>query len=157
MIPTGNLSTPNTADFLSMYTPGLHAAWGDGVTPKAMEFTTKLFVSQRIPDLPQACGPNCRYNVSVPSFVFQCTPNASLLPSGQAGDPTLGSNLVTLWNGTMDSTNFWGFYIAWHSNDPEGLGKSGNANCSSFQAQYDVEVSIVGLSTSLSLIFCNVD
>ena len=157
MIPTGNLSTPNTPDFLSMYTPGSHAAWGDGVTPMAIELTTKWFVDQRIPDLPQACGPNCRYNMSVPSFVFQCTPNPSSLPSGQAGNPILGSNLVTLWNGTIDSTNFWEFYVAWQSNDPNELGTSGNASCSSFQAQYDVEVRIIALSMSLSLIFLNID
>ena len=71
---------------------------------------------------------------------------------GQAGNPS--SNLFTLWNGTTDPTNFWGFT---QSNDLNGLVSSGNVNCSSSHAQYNIKVGIIALSISLSLIFLNVD
>ena len=154
MIPTGNFSTANTPDSASLYTTNGYNIGGiglwNGVTPRATTLTTQWLVEQRIPDLPQACGPNCRYKVHVPSFVFQCTPNPSSLPDGQAGD-LKSLTMATLWNGTIDPDSYWGFYIAWQSNGPNGT--SGNAYCSSFQAQYDVEVWIVALSTCLSLIF----
>ena len=87
IIPTGYLSTPGTPDYSSFYiTVGEGPNWS-GVTPRATELTAQWFVEQRIPDLPQACGPNCCYNLSIPSFVFQCTPNPSSLPYGQGGSP----------------------------------------------------------------------
>jgi hypothetical protein len=156
MIPTGNLSTPNTPDFQSLYIlrQGLRA-WVDP-TPKATALTTQCLVKQSIPELPPACGPNCRYKVSVPSFVFQCTPNPSSLPHGQAGlGCKYGIDLdcppdVTLWNGTTDPTSMWAFYIAWESNNWNGttlIGTSGNGSCSPVQAQYDVEVRTIALFT----------
>ena len=141
-----------------------------GVSPRAMALTTQCLVEQRIPDLPPACGPNCRYKVSVPSFVFQCTPNPSLLPNDQAGmpGPCLPESLgtvpdqgsyvcnglynVTMWNGTTDPTSMWAFYVAWDSGNLEGqdlIGTSGNASCSPVQAQYDVEVRTIALSTQI--------
>ena len=143
MIPTGNLSTPYTTDSMSLFTIGGSGYW-DSVTPRATTLIKKWFVEQRIPDLPQACGPDCRYKVQVPSFVFQCTPNPSSLPYAQAGIITDPS--ITFWNGTTDPNSMWAFYIAWTSNAPNGT--SGNASCSSVQAQYDVEVRIIALSTS---------
>ena len=126
MIPTGNLSTPNTPDFESLYGPtaSYPHSWV-GVSPRAMALTTQCLVEQRIPDLPPACGPNCRYKVSVPSFVFQCRPNPSLLPYAQAGinceeiNETIvycESELQTIWNGTTDPASMWAFYVAWFSN-----------------------------------------
>jgi len=138
MIPTGNLSTPGP-DYQSFYF-GNNRLWV-GSTPNAIALTTQCLVGQRIPDLPQACGPNCRYNVSVPSFAFQCTPNPPSLPYGQAGIDTL-----TFWNGTDDPTSKWAFYVAWKSNDVNGTGTSGNASCSPVQAQYDFEVCPIVLS-----------
>ena len=111
--------------------------------PRAKALTTRWLVEQNIPDLPQACGPNCRYKAHVPSFVFQCTPNPSSLPPAQMGDPSRG---FTIWNGTTDPNSMYGFYIAWNSNDPNGTW--GNASCSAVQAQYDAEVRIIGLSTN---------
>ena len=140
VIPTGNLSTPNTTDSTSLFSTGGVGYW-NAVTPRATTLTTQWFVAQRIPDLPQACGPNCRYKVSVPSFVFQCTPNPLLLPYAQAQDPLTPSK--TLWNGTTDPTSIWAFYIAWKSNGPNGT--SGNASCSPVAAQYDVEVRTIAL------------
>jgi hypothetical protein len=144
MIPTGNLSTPNTPDSRSLPVTSQGGVWFT-VTPRATALTTKCLIDQRIPDLPQACGPNCRYNVSVPSFVFQCTPNPSSLPYAQAGEPGCCSDAGwTLWNGTTDPTS-WGFYVAWASNVKNGT--SGNAFCSPVQAHYDVEVRTIALST----------
>jgi hypothetical protein len=147
VIPTGYLSTPDTPDYTSLFTRDSVGYWKT-VTPRATALTMQWFVEQRIPDLPQACGPNCRYKVKVPSFVFQCTQNPSSLPYGQAGD---NPSSTTLWNGTTDPNSMWGFYIAWQSTGLNGT--RGNASCSPVQAQYDVEVRIIALSTSLWLIF----
>lgn len=161
MIPTGNLATPNTPDSKSFFTQGgtqmsgFNASWA-GITPRVRGLTIQWFAGQRIPDLPQACGPNCRYKVHIPSFVFQCTPNPSLLPYGQAGNPMM--DFTTFWNGTVEPIRFanpfhhlfwngtedpnskWGFYVSWSSNGNYGAGTSGNASCSPLQAEYDVEV-----------------
>jgi hypothetical protein len=134
-IPTGNLS--NFYETPISFFSGL---------------TTRSYVEQRILDLPQACGPNCNYTVHVPSFAFNCTPNPSSLPDGQAGDGP------SSWNGTMypDSTQTLGFYIAWNSDSPNGT--SGNASCSSIQAQYDIKVRTIAFSTSfLTDSFLNFD
>jgi len=107
MIPTGNLSNFYEVP-ITFYS----------------RLTTQCFIEQRIPDLPQACGPNCRYKVNgVSSFAFQCTPNPLPLPDDQ----------------TLE------FYIAWESNGPEGT--SGNVSCSAVEAQYDIEVRTIALST----------
>jgi len=159
MIPTGNLSTPNTPDYSSLYdfetnygnkTDPYVLSWDDA-TPKATTFITKLFLEHRIPDLPQSCGPNCRYIVSVPSFIFQCTPNPLWLPPFPSPD----SLPVLLWNATQNSN--WHFDISWNSWNGTGTSGSGNAFCLAVQAQYDVEVRVIPLSTSLSLIFLNVN
>ena len=143
--PTGNLSTPDTPDYASLYT-SVAGRW-QGVSARATALTMKWFVEQRIPDLPQACGPDCRYKVHIPSFVFQCTPNPSSLPYGQ----TINSEFfTTFWNGTTTDRLFSEFYIAWQSNGSNGT--RGSASCLPSQAQYDVEVRIISLSTSLSLI-----
>ena len=144
-IPTGNLSTSGAPDSESLYNLG--TLWL-GVTPRATALTAQCLAGQRIPDLPQACGPNCRYKVSVPSFVFRCTPNPPSLPYGQAGTycKYCSGPILTLWNGTTDPTSNWAFYVAWASND-NGTGTSGNASCSPVQALYDVEVRIIVLFT----------
>jgi hypothetical protein len=129
VIPTGNLSHFYEAP-ISFFS----------------RLTTQCFVEQRIPDLPQACGPNCRYKVHVPSFAFQCTPNPTSLPDGQAGDGG------TFWNGTAYLNSTVGFYIAWNSSSPKGLGTSGNASCSPVEAQYDIEVRTI-LPSFLRIIF----
>ena len=114
-----------------------------------MALTTQCLFEQRIPDVPQACGPNCRYTVSVPSFVFQCTPNPPSLPYGQGNGS--GSYLDdhwinhTVWNGTTDPTSKWAFYVAWQSYSQSGT--SGNGSCSPVQAQYDIEVCTISLFT----------
>jgi hypothetical protein len=149
MIPTGYLSTPDTPNYSSLYNLGGTGYW-TSVTPRATGLTTQWLVEQRIPDLPQACGPNCCYNVSIPSFIFQCTPNPSSLPYAQGGIPGQDYG-ITVWNGTMHSNSLWGFYIAWKSNGLNGT--SGNASCSPVQAQYHVKVWEIAFSTTLSLIF----
>ena len=162
MIPTGNLSTPNTPDSESLSNYGPVTAYPQpwvGFSPRAMALTTQCFVGQRIPDLPPACGSNCRYKVSVPSFVFQCTPNPSSLPYSQAGLPRACEDPfctpdITIWNGTTSptGTSMWTFYVAWNSGNLEGqdlIGTSGNASCSPVQAQYDVEVRTIALYTQI--------
>jgi hypothetical protein len=160
VIPTGNLSTPNYPDSQSFFMQGgtlpsgyLNASWA-GITPRVRGLTMQWFSGQRIPDLPRVCGPNCRYKVHIPSFVFKCIPNPSSLPYGQAGNPMLDFNTFgngttepirlnpshSLWNGTTDPNSKWGFYISWSSEARYGVGTSGNASCSPFQAKYDVEV-----------------
>ena len=127
--------------------------------PRAMNLAAQCLVEQRIPDLPQACGPNCRYKVSVPSFVIQCTPNPLSLPYMQAAGEMsyVEANNAsfffgTLWNGTVDYTDGYTlFYVAWHSSSPN-RGTSGNGSCSPVQVQYDVEVRKISLSTRLILI-----
>ena len=157
IIPTGNLSNVGTPDYESLYNAGYGNFWSS-VTPRATQLITQWFVGQSIPDLPQACGLNCRYNISISSFVFKCTQNTSSLPDGQAGITTPGSRVVTVWNGTTDPNSAWGFYVLWRSTaSPWSLGgvngTSGNAYCSPFQAQYDIEVRTIAFSTRLSLIF----
>ena len=164
MIPTGNLSVRSSPDSFDLFTIDLVGRW-NGVTDMAKTLPMQWLGERRVPDLPQVCGSNCTYKVDVPSFVFQCTPNPSSLPYGQAGNAIYGQ---TLWNGTTmypDSAFLWnettrtypdsalGFYIAWKSNAPNGTW--GNAFCLPFQAQYAVEVRIIALSTSLSLILLN--
>jgi len=146
MLPAGNLSTVDTPDDVAI---GLmnYPYPGNGSSPLAESLNFQWFVEKHIPDLPQACGPNCRYKVHLPSFVFQCTPNPSSLPYGQGVDTRGGT---TLWNGTV-GPNHLGFYIAWQSNGPNGTW--GNALCAPVQAQYDVEVWRIAFSTSLLLIF----
>jgi len=151
-ISTGNLSTLLLVPGY-LYKQENYLEWA-GVKPRATALTTQRLANQRIPDLPQACGSDCRYNVSVPSFVFQCTPNPTSLPYGQAGScpdpPDCGPDLA-LWNGTMDPTSRWAFYVAsasnkWNGTDWSG-GTSGNAHCSPVQTQYDVEVRTIALTT----------
>ena len=148
IIPSGNLSTPNTPDSTSLFSYSYSAIdlWG-GATPRAMDLATQCLVEQRIPDLPQACGPNCRYNVSVASFVIQCTPNPPSLPYRQATGEVnyIEANNATfffgtLWNGTIDyKDDYTQFYVGWYSSSPN-RGTSGNGSCSPVQVQYDVEV-----------------
>jgi hypothetical protein len=146
VIPSGNLSTPDTPDSTSFYTTV--AGQLVNVSPRATALAMRWFAEQRIPDLPQVCGPNCCYKVHVPSFVFQCTPNPASLPYAQMGD--LPSE-TTLWNGTIAPNFNQGFYVAWQPNGPNGT--RGNASCLPFQAEYDVEVRIIAFSSGLSLIF----
>jgi hypothetical protein len=150
-IPTGNMSR-NPSVLLGLRINSDDSS--DSLSPNLLSLAVQSYVDHRIPDLPQACGPNCLYKVHVPSFVFNCTPNPSSLPYGQAGDES-SEKFPVLWNGTtaeIGPNNFMGeFYIAWQSNGPNGT--SGNALCMPFQAQYDIEVRIIALSTNLLLIF----
>ena len=66
MIPTGYLSTPDTPDYSSLYTT-MAGRWMDA-SARVTALTMQWLAEQRIPDLPQACGPNCRYKVQVPSL-----------------------------------------------------------------------------------------
>ena len=162
MIPSGNLSTPNAPDSTSLFSTSLSENWS-GVTPRATELTTQCLVEQRIPDLPQVCGLNCRYKVSVPSFLIRCTPNPPSLPYMQIQghtyleyvDAVNGTSRVfspgTLWNATA-SDNFSMdnmFYLGWYSTGPNGT--SGSASCLPYEAQYDVEVRKISLSTRFFL------
>ena len=155
MIPSGNLSAIDTPDSTSLFAVDHQGQWFS-VSPRASTLTLQWLIDQHIPDLPHACGPNCRYKVHVPSFSIQCTPNPSSLPYSQGDDPIGLPDGKTLWNGTLykDETHI-GFYVAWDSNNITGT--SGNASCILVQAEYDVEVRIITFSTSLSLIFQNVD
>jgi hypothetical protein len=154
-IPTGDLSIPNTPDSYFYYmgypkaVERLRTMGWDGVTLRAAALTAQCLSGQRIPDLPQACGPDCLYKVSVPSFVFKCTPNPPSLPYGQAGPGCVDfGQLCSVWNVTTDPTSMWAFYVAWSStraNKTEG--NAGNAYCSPVQAQYDIEVWAIALST----------
>ena len=146
MIPTGNLSTPNTPDYSSLYSSEVNdvgskyvQSWDESTT-KATVFVSKLFMEHRIPDLPQSCGPNCRYNVSVPSFVFQCTPD----PLSSPLFPVQKSPF-NLWWATQDSVG-WAFNVSWNSWSLNETGTSGKASCISVQAQYDIEVRVIPLS-----------
>ena len=162
MIPSGNLSTPNAPDSTSLFSTSLSENWS-GVTPRATELTTQCLVEQRIPDLPQACGPNCRYKVSVPSFLIRCTPNPASLPYMQIHGHTeldivdTGNGTYveyspgTLWNATAGD-NFGEiseFYLGWYSTGPNGT--LGSAYCLPYEAQYDVEVRTISLSTRFFL------
>ena len=159
IIPSGNISTPNTPDSTSLFSLSAGGWWG-GAMPRAMDLAAQCLVEQRIPGLPQACGPNCHYKVSVPSFVIQCTPNPSSLPymqvpGGMGYEGIRGNDTEfffgTLWNGTIDLDDNTQFYVGWHSSGPNG-GTSGNGSCSPVQVQYDVEVRKISLSTRLFLI-----
>jgi len=143
MIPTGDLSTSASTP---LFTTDPNSSRWYGVTPRTIALITEWFAHQRIPDLPQVCGPNCHYEVHIPSFVFQCTPDPPSLPYGQIDGPSPSSSEITIWNGTTDPHSTWGFYIAWKAWSPSNR-TSGNASCSPVQAQYDVKVRIVVLST----------
>ena len=156
-IPTGDLSLPGTPDFHSpFYYEGNTKVVGGqvvavgwvGVKFRATALTAQCLSGKRIPDLPQACGPDCSYKVSVPSFVFKCTPNPPSLPYGQSGIGCGDFERCTIWNVTTDPTLKWAFYIAWSSTGANRTeGNTGNAYCSPVQAQYDIEVRTIALST----------
>ena len=140
IIPTGNLSSPGYSSLGSqMFLLDVDDCYQwDGISPSLTSLITQWFIEQRIPDLPQACGQNCLYRVSdVHSFVFKCQPNPVFLPYRQLDD-SLSLESTTLWNVTTDPNSTWAFYIAWKSDVVSGT--SGNAYCSPFLAQYDVEV-----------------
>jgi len=145
-IPTGNILSDRS------FFMGFSIDRKDGsfdAPPKLLVPAMQSYVDHRIPDLPQACGPNCLYKVHVPSFVFNCTSNPSYLPYGLTGNASSPAFPV-LWNGTTvpigPDDPVGKFYIAWQSNGPNGT--SGNAFCIPLQAQYDIEVRIIPLSTS---------
>jgi len=148
-IPTGNISGQNTGDPSYFFGSNISSDGRFSVPPKLLSVIMQLHIDHRIRDLPQACGPNCRYKVHVPSFVFNCTSNPSYLPYGLAGNAS-NQAFPVLWNGTtvpMEPSGFMGaFYIAWQSNGPNGT--SGNASCMPLQAKYDIEVWIIAFSTS---------
>jgi hypothetical protein len=135
MIPTGNLNTSDVEIF-NFIVNGDSLIWRS-VLPRVTMLTTQWFIEQRIADLPQPCGLNCLYTVSVPSFVFKCQPNPASLPDGQMGESS-GVASSTLWNATVDPNSMWAFYVAWQNFEDQGTMRS--AYCSPVLAQYDVEV-----------------
>lgn len=104
MIPIGNVSTHKYDSnlFFNMYS---NLTYIDPV-PRAKVLTTWWLVKQSIPDLPQACRPNCCYKVHVPSFVFQCTTNPSLLLHAQIGDPSRDSQFGMGWQISIQCLGF---------------------------------------------------
>ena len=117
------------------------------VMPRAMGLIMQC-VYEHFPSFPEACRLNCHYEVSMPSLVFQCTPNPPSLPYAQVGIPQSSpgaSSGFVLWNVTRDPIFMWGFYVTWNSNGADGT--SGNTSCSPIQAQYNISVQIIALST----------
>jgi hypothetical protein len=131
IIPTGNLNSTEVELFSSVNSGGIFA-WG-GVLPQVTTLTIQWFIEQRIPDLPQVCGLNCLYTVSVPSFVFECQPDPVSLPYGQLDS-------TTLWNATLDPNLSYAFYVAWMNVKEATEHSRGSAHCLAVLAQYEVEV-----------------
>lgn len=144
-IPTGNL-TNGTSGSTLFQTGG----WGYfiGVTPVAQKLVSSTFIGQKIPVLPQPCGLNCTYSVSVPSFAFQCQGGVQL-PAGMSST-TVSATVwnEAFWNATANSTADpsppTSFYVYWKSTTKSGT--NGTALCTVGTAKYDFTVSEDSLS-----------
>ena len=140
-IPTGNLANGTSGSTL-FQTGG----WGYfiGVTPLAQKLVSSTFMGQKIPPLPQPCGLNCTYSVSVPSFAFQCQDGVQL-PAGMSST-TVSATVwnEAFWNATANSTATpsppTSFYVYWKSTTESGT--NGTALCTVGTALYDFTVSM---------------
>lgn len=101
MVPSGNLSSCQTGSAL------WNGAFSDisGATTLLTQLASQTFVRQQIPPLPQACGPNCTYHVSMNSIAFECQPLAAvpeaMMVQGGVIEPS-NDGYVTIWNSTLD-------------------------------------------------------
>ena len=120
-----------------------------GITPLAHRLVSSTIMGQRILPLPQPCGLNCTYSVSVPSFAFECQDGVQLPAEMSSNKDTL-SALVwrePFWNATSDPTADLGsisFYVYWKSRTESGT--NGTARCTVGRATYDFTVSRASLS-----------
>lgn len=138
-VPTGNLTNGGSGS--TMYGA---AGWGywTGITPVAQKLATSTFIGQKIPSLPQTCGLNCTYSVSLHSIAFRCK-NSVEIPPGLSTDwpDKKGIGEETFWNATTNSTDGGPadpFYIYWKSTTQSGT--NGTAMCTVGTAQYNFTV-----------------
>lgn len=137
VVPSGNLS--NATPSSTLYTK--ESLWWGGPSEMANRLVMRSFIEGTIPPLPQSCGSNCSYQVSMDSMAFQCERNVSV-PQGQLASTTATQ---TLWNATVNATDgawnpIYPFYVAWNSSSSDGAGTLGGVFCSPVQARYDFEV-----------------
>jgi len=141
-VPAGNLSigTPGSI----MYQTGGWGYWM-GITPVAHKLAYSTFVGQSIPSLPQPCGSNCTYSVSLPSMAFQCKQGVTLPASMMPVPQRFGYFEDGFWNATAnnDGTPRGSFYVYWKSSSQSGT--NGTALCTVGRATYDFTVSIIKL------------
>lgn len=134
-VPTGNVMSGGPGSV--MYQTGGWGYWA-GVTPVAQKLALSTFVGQKIPPLPQSCGLNCTYSVTVPSIAFRCQ-EAVELPAATSGNQQLREE--SFWNSTTTEVGpspNTSFYVYWKSTE-EG-GTNGTALCTVGTAQYHFTV-----------------
>jgi len=139
-IPTGNLT--NGLPGSRLFQTGGFGYW-TGVTPVAQKLAYSAFIAQKIPPLPQPCGSNCTYSVSVPSIAFRCKEGVELPAAMTPATPVPGRDWdQVFWNATavIASRPPASFYVYWKSSTQSGT--NGTALCTVGTAKYDFIVSI---------------
>lgn len=137
-VPTGNLTNGSSGSI--MYQTGGWGYW-TGITPVAQKLAYSTFIGQKIPALPQPCGSNCTYSVSVPSIAFQCKEGVALPAAMTPATPAV-SWQEAFWNAsaTISGSPPASFYVYWKSSTQSGT--NGTALCTIGTAKYDFTVSI---------------
>jgi len=137
-VPTGNLTNGPPGSI--MYQTGGWGYW-TGITPVAQKLAYSTFIGQKIPQLPQPCGLNCTYSVSVPSIAFQCKEGVELPPAMKPAT-SAGVWEEAFWNATAITSGSppASFYVYWKSTTKSGT--NGTALCTIGTAKYDFTVSI---------------
>ena len=112
-VPTGNLTNGPPGSI--MYQTGGWGYW-TGITPVAQKLAYSTFIGQKIPQLPQPCGLNCTYSVSVPSIAFQCKEGVDLPPAMKPAT-SAGVWEEAFWNATAITSGSppASFYVYWKS------------------------------------------
>lgn len=129
--------------------------WGD-VSEEATRIALRSFVEGVIPPLPQPCGSNCSYLVSIDSMAFQCERNATIAQA----QLSYTASSQTVWNATVNATGTGTgvvdptspFYVAWNSSSSDHSGTTGTAVCSPVLARYDFNVRVFAINV---MVFCH--
>jgi hypothetical protein len=139
-VPTGNLTNGSPGSIL--YQTGGFGYW-TGITPVAQKLAYSTFIGQKIPQLPQPCGINCTYSVSVPSIAFQCKDGVELPAAMTPATPSMYWE-EAFWNATatISGSPPASFYVYWKSTTRSGT--NGTALCTVGTANYDFTVSFDG-------------
>ncbi|KAG8950251.1 hypothetical protein FRC04_007885 [Tulasnella sp. 424] len=147
VVTTGNFSGPEAT--------GLHQGgiFLSGFTPTVQKIAEAAFYGGTIVPLPDYCGQNCTYFLTVDSFTFSCQTTGVTLPEGQMGtfDPQHpGPGIQTFWNATLtgseaDSDPTMPFYLGWATGGmvvpfDSSIGSSGSAYCTPMQARYNFQI-----------------
>ena len=141
-IPSGDLTNVSSGNTLYR-TRGMRSF--TGITPLAHRLVSSTIMGQRILPLPQPCGLNCTYSVSVPSFAFECQDGVQLPAEMSSNKRPLSAVIWNepFWNATVNPTVGinppTSLYVYWKSRTESGT--NGTALCTVGGANYDFTVS----------------